>query len=282
MNGNPKYYGQSFPTKIPQEFMPGIISTEHHEHSSPTISLDGKECYWSMIHKPLGESPQKIYSSLYENGKWTPPQLASFSSSYMEGGPVFSFDNHQLYFYSKRPCDSHPNLEIPRIWMVDRQEKGWGEPRLAFGIDLGEQIQTAFSCTKAGTFYYSGILKGVKNNQGIYRIRHENGVFGSPEPLSSQINSSHQDWIPFIALDESYLIFSSDRPGSIGFFDLYISFRSNNDDWSTPINLGAPINSAGSERFPGLTPDGNAFFFVRDSEIYWVESGFIAELQKKS
>jgi len=280
MNENTKYYGQSFPTDIPQEFAAEIISTDQHEHSIPTISVDGKECFWSMVTLPLGETPQKIYSSSFKDEKWTSPHLASFSSSYVDGGPVFSFDNQHLYFYSRRPLDISSNVEQLRIWVVDRKENGWGEPHLAFGKDHADQLQSSFSCTKTGTFYYSGILEGVKNNMGIYRIRQKSGVFGSPELLPSQINSSHHDWIPFIASDESYLIFSSDRPGSIGFFDLYISFHIENDHWSEPLNLGPKINTEGSERFSGLTPDRKAFFFVRDSEIYWVDSCFIKKKKK--
>ena len=303
MNGFSKYYGQSFPTDIPQEFASGIISTDQHEHSYPTLSLDGKECYWSMINKPLGETLQKIMCARFDDGKWTSPQLASFSSPYVDGGPVFSFDNQHLYFYSKRPFESLSdavnvantanvaNREKPRIWVVDRVAdnvvggiiKEWGEPRLAFGEKHADLIQFSFSFTKSGTFYYLGILNGVKNNMGIYRIRQNDGIFGNPELLPPQINSSHQDWIPFIAPDESYLIFSSDRPGSIGDFDLYISFHSEDGDdelWSEPVNLGPTINTGGSERFPGLTPDEKAFFFVRESEIFWMKSGFIEKLRK--
>ncbi|MHA1746012.1 MAG: hypothetical protein ACTSWW_08425 [Promethearchaeota archaeon] len=274
---NTNYYGQSFPTDIPQEFLPGIVSTDQHEHSSPTISVDGKECYWSMFYLPLGEAPQRIKFSNFDGEKWNSPQLASFSSSHVDGGPVFSFDNQHLYFYSKRPVES---VTHQRIWVVDRCEKGWGEPHLAFGKDHADLIQFSFSFTKSGTFYFLGIMEGVKNNMGIYRIRQKNGVFGKPELLPPQINSIHQDWISFIAPDESYLIFSSDRPGSIGDFDLYISFRTEEDHWSVPLNLGPTINTKGSERFPGLTPDGKAFFFVSESEIYWVDSGFIAKLKK--
>jgi Tol biopolymer transport system component len=275
---NTNYYNQSFPTNIPQEFLRGIISTDQHEHSSPTISVDGKECYWSMMRLPLGETPQRIKFSNFDGEKWTSPQLASFSSSHVDGGPVFSFDNQHLYFYSKRPVDG---VGHPRIWVVDRYEKGWGEPHLALGEEHADLIQFSFSFTKSGTFYILGIMQDVKNNMGIYRIRQNSGVFDNPEPLPSQINSVHQDWIPFIAPDESYLIFSSDRPGCIGDFDLYISFHNENDQWSEPLNLGPTINTEGSERFPGLTPDEKALFFVRESEIYWVDSGFIEKLRKK-
>ncbi|MHA1673231.1 MAG: hypothetical protein ACTSYI_06350 [Promethearchaeota archaeon] len=293
MNGTPKYYGQLFPTDIPQEFAPGIVSSDQHEHSAPTISLDGKECYWSMINKPLGEAPQKIMCSSFEDEKWTTPQPASFSSFYVDGGPVFSFDNQHLYFYSKRPFEALSNgsnetkvvnAEQQRIWVVDRVGNGikkeWSEPHLAFGEKHANLVQFSFSIAKSGTFYFLGIMKGVKNNMGIYRIQQKDGIFGAPEPLPPQINGPHQDWIPFIAPDESYMIFSSDRPGSIGFFDLYISFHSEDESWSKPLNLGPSINTEGSERFPGLTPDGKAFFFVRESELYWIDSSFINKLRQ--
>lgn len=47
------------------------------------------------------------------------------------------------------------------------------------------------------------------------------------------------DHDPFIAPDESCLIFSSNRPGGYGSNDLYISFRNDNDTWTAPRNMGA-------------------------------------------
>ncbi|UYP45052.1 hypothetical protein NEF87_001337 [Candidatus Lokiarchaeum ossiferum] len=279
MNKDMQYYGQSFPTNIPQEFVPCIISTDQHNHSSPALSADHKECYWSMITFPLGETPQKIYFSRFENGKWNPAQLASFSSDFVDGGPVFSFDNQHLYFYSKRPLDSTSEANTLRVWQVDRTEDGWSVPYLTFGDKFAHIFTSTPSISKSGTFYFTSILDGVKNNMGIYRIRQSKGIFSSPELLPPQINSSHHDWIPFISPDESYLIFSSDRPGSIGDFDLFISFHTEDDQWTKPMNLGPTINSKGSERFPGLTPDGKAFFFVRESEIYWIDSNFIKKLK---
>ncbi len=282
MNKDKLYFGQSFPTNFPQEFVPGIISTKQHEHSSPTLSADDKECYWSMITLPLGETPQKIYYSRLENGKWSPAQLASFSSTYVDGGPIFSFDNQHLFFYSKRPLDSTSEADILRVWQVDRVQGGWSTPHLTFGEKNAHLFTFSPSMTRSGTFYFTGILEGVKNNMGIYRIKQSEGVFGTPELLPPQINSSHHDWIPFISPDETYLIFSSDRPGSIGDFDLFISFHTQDDQWSDPVNLGPMINSKGSERFPGLSPDGKAFFFVRESEIYWIDSNIIKILKNEA
>lgn len=282
MSNDPVYYGQFYPTNHPQEFAPGIISTNQHNHSSPAISRDKTECFWSMIALPLGKYPQRIYFSRFENNQWNSAQLAPFSSSSVDGGPVFSYDNQHLYFYSKRPIDPSSEATILRLWQVDRTQGGWSEPHLTFGQENAHIFASTPSITKSGIIYFTGILEGVTNNLGIYRVRLSDGTVRTPELLPPQINSAHHDWIPFISPDDSYLIFSSNRPGCIGDYDLYISFHSQDDNWSEPVNLGPTINSKGSERFPGLTPDGKSFFFVRESEIYWVESKFIEELKDKA
>ncbi len=54
------------------------------------------------------------------------------------------------------------------------------------------------------------------------------------------------------------VIFASDRGGTPGLYDLYVSTRPTTVDlWSPPVKLGPEINSARSEarpRFPGTGP----------------------------
>lgn len=55
------------------------------------------------------------------------------------------------------------------------------------------------------------------------------------------------------------LVFVSDMPGGLGGTDLYYSVRKNGQ-WGDPVNMGAPINTAGMEMFPNWEPDGTLFF----------------------
>jgi hypothetical protein len=68
-------------------------------------------------------------------------------------------------------------------------------------------------------------------------------------------NYSH----PTLSSDEKMLIFASDREGSIGGMDLFVS-RQIGGKWSAPENLGKNINTAGNEFFPFLDSDNNLFF----------------------
>ncbi|MBN1363231.1 MAG: PD40 domain-containing protein [Syntrophaceae bacterium] len=103
-----------------------------------------------------------------------------------------------------------------------------------------------------------------------------------PELLPPTINApgDNLNWTPFIAPDESCLIFCSNG-------DLYICFRKPDGSWTDRVNLGEPINSKERERFPVVSPDGKYLFFTRwtpdhDEDVFWVSAGIIGKLKAKA
>ncbi|GBF39750.1 WD40-like beta propeller repeat / OmpA family multi-domain protein [Leptospira johnsonii] len=83
----------------------------------------------------------------------------------------------------------------------------------------------------------------------------------------SEINSNFNEKMPAISPDGKYLIFSSDRPGGYGEYDLWVSYRNlSTGVWSSPINLGAEINSKASEILPYIHPDGEQLYFSSNRE----------------
>ena len=64
---------------------------------------------------------------------------------------------------------------------------------------------------------------------------------------------------PTLSADGQYMYLSSDRAGGYGGHDLYVS-TFQNGEWSTPVNLGASINTAGNELFPFVHEDGTLYF----------------------
>jgi Tol biopolymer transport system component len=118
-----------------------------------------------------------------------------------------------------------------------------------------------------GTLYFTGRGSGLSSfgQNDIYRVRRVNGRYSEPENLGSAINSSSSEYDAWVAPDESFLIFISDRPGGIGQRDFYVSARSNGM-WMPPRNAGARINSAGSREAccPAVSPDRKHFYFVNE------------------
>ncbi len=99
--------------------------------------------------------------------------------------------------------------------------------------------------------------------------------------LGDSINSSFPEYSPVISADESTLIFTSRRPGSMGgektdddqfFEDIYLSNRKKDGTWSTAKSIGSNINSSGNEANIGLSPDGQQLFVYKDingGDIYY-------------
>jgi peptidoglycan-associated lipoprotein len=81
----------------------------------------------------------------------------------------------------------------------------------------------------------------------------------------NEINSNFNDRMPAISPDGKILIFSSDRPGGFGGFDLWVSFRfDKNSKWSEPINMGPGVNSVSNEIAPSFHWDGETLYFSSD------------------
>ncbi|UCF36216.1 MAG: PD40 domain-containing protein [Acidobacteriota bacterium] len=94
------YLGQKPPGTQPEIFAPGIVSTDFYNHSSLTISPDGREIYWAM--GPL-DQPIRIYVSKWLAEGWTKPEIVSFTKDYNGDCPVLSPDGRSMYFNSDRP-----------------------------------------------------------------------------------------------------------------------------------------------------------------------------------
>jgi hypothetical protein len=78
------------------------------------------------------------------------------------------------------------------------------------------------------------------------------------------VNSSSEDKCPLV--HKNIMVFTSNRPGGLGGFDLYYSvFR--NGKWSSPVNLGPGINTSSDEYRPviGYHPDFTNLFMMFSS-----------------
>ena len=86
--------------------------------------------------------------------------------------------------------------------------------------------------------------------------------WSAPVNLGPTINSAFNDQQPAISKDGLSLYFTSNRPGGLGGFDMYVSQRASVDDpWGSPVNLGAIINTTFDEGNPAFSRDGHFLFF---------------------
>ncbi len=274
------YLGQVLPGDTPTVFAMGIISIDSLiEHSAPAFSPDGNEVYW-VADQPPGPHNSKWRNLALNmrrvNGRWSVPSVTPYDIT------AISPDGSRGYFWDNKEKD---------IFTIEKQGDKWGEPKSLNFISRYPELKIAIdpSITHDGTIYFMGLAEGMGliHNYAIYRAKFVKGEYSRPELLPQGINlPSSQNWTPYIAPDESYIIFSSHRSGQFGQGDLYISFHNVTEDtWTEPFNMGKPINTAYQERLPGLSPDGKYLFFTRSTpldDVYWVNTRIIDKLREKS
>ena len=252
------YFGQKLPGDSPEIFAPGIICHGFHEHGI-VFSPDGNEMFYITTDNRY--SLYVIVYSIRENEIWSQPEVAPFSGQFRDMEPCFSADGKRLYFGSERPVDNESDQPKDMdIWYVEKINGFWSEP-----VNLGSPINTEHtevnqSVADNGNIYYQyNEIIGLKSD--IYFSRYVNGAYQKPEKMKYGINTEFNEASPFIAPDESYLIFHSNRPGSIGSMDLYISFRDTDNSWSEPVNMGNTVNTPAPDSGPVVTNDGKYLFF---------------------
>jgi Tol biopolymer transport system component len=227
------------------------------------------------------ERKASILKSTFEDGKWSSPRVAEFSGEYFEGDPFISPGGSKIFYWSVRPKNEQTKQTgAANLWMAEITKDGYGSP-----IFLGDKLDIsnggAPCISSTGNLYFFTEKKGVTKNRDILKADIFNPDSVHITRLGEEINSDSHDYDSYIAPDESYIIFTSEREGGFGKGDLYISCN-NNGVWSKPLNLGDKINSSGYDYCPLVTPDGKYFFFTSDkSQIYQVDISTLPKPQNE-
>jgi Tol biopolymer transport system component len=209
-------------------------------------------------------------------GRWTEPRVASFSGRWSDADPHISPDGAWIYWISDRPLPSDTGVRATKardtydIWFAERLASGeWGQPKhLGPPVSTPEATQWSPSVATNGNLYFGTTRTGGRGGNDIWMSRLANGVYQSPENLGDSVNTRAGEVEPWIAPDESYLIFSAiGRPSALGEHDLYISYR-RNGVWQRALRLPAPINSTAADMNPSVSPDGQYLYFTSTRSVF--------------
>ncbi len=256
------YMGQKTPGLVAEPFAPGIISREGWELEG-SFAPGMKEFYYTT-NDGEGTRPM-VLGFRQENNVWR-----KYIEFPRKGEVAISPDGMRMHMakgYKDRVGDGWSKRKSLGP-MFDRDD--WGIMRL--------------SASSKGTY----VFDDYKSKDVIRISRIEGSERQAPVKLGPEINSGEWTAHPFIAPDESYLIWDSEREDGFGDSDLYISFKQANGSWGPAINMGEQVNSPGWDAYASVTPDGKFILFNRgiDNEnknvdIYWVDAGIIDALRPK-
>ncbi|TVZ14085.1 hypothetical protein [Maribacter sp. MAR_2009_72] len=256
------YLGYKPPGLVPELFIPEK-STSTDWTLGNVDSLDMNEFYFTYTGNNPFEDPVVVYRNE--------------GSSYRVN----------KYSFKHNPSDS--NILYSRWNYIERTDSGWSKIK-----SLGPMFERedwdimVMSVSSKGTF----VFDDYKSNDVIRMSRILDGKREEPKLLGKHINTGKWTCHPFIAPDESFLIWGSEREDGYGKSDNYISFRQLDDSWGPAINMGDKINSELVENGAFLTLDGKYLLFSRheekvrengstywESNKYWVDTKIIETLR---
>lgn len=96
----------------------------------------------------------------------------------------------------------------------------------------------------------------------LYFSELQGGRWTKPQNMGQPVNSAAWESLPSLSADGKALYFASDRQGTLGRIDLWVSYRQPDGSWGQPQNLGKNINTPEDDQSPFIHPDGQTLYFM--------------------
>lgn len=173
----------------------------------------------------------------------------------------------EILFCSNRKNDivvSYLNEEneapLTQIYSAKRSDFGKYTDRKQIEFSDGLKIDNGpFDFGPDSILYFSRSYPGDQGPVlGIFYAKLEDNTLGTPQPFEYN-SASHMVGHPAFSHDKQHMYFSANFDDTSGRSDLYVCDW-HNGKWTKPRNLGSEVNSAQSELFPFVHPDGTLYF----------------------
>lgn len=275
---------QSLENPVPfhPERLSGAVNSADEEYW-PGLSIDRQELYLTRLVKKPGKQPQEdFYVSRSGADGWEPSEpLKEINTPENEGAQSLSADGRFLFFTACNRTDGQGSCDI---YYAERKNGKWTSP-----VNAGPPVNTPGweaqpSVSSDGRYlYFSGNRPGGKGEKDLWRAEclgmNPDGRlrWSEPENLGESINTPGNEISPFIHAGSRELYFASDFHTGMGGMDLFVSRLKHDSVFSTPRNLGYPVNTFNDEQGLHISADGLTAFFAseRDSvsglDIYAVQ-----------
>lgn len=194
----------------------------------------------------------------------------SVNSDFSELNPLLSPDGKTLYFSRRNHPENIGGVNDKEdIWYSELGEDGKWSLAKNMGPEFNNEnpnFINAVSATPDGKSVI--ILLGNKYHEdgkmsaGVSVSDNLSGTWSPPKPLEIENDYNFNEKANyFMANTRTALLMSVEREDSRGDRDLYVSFQKSDSLWSSPLNLGDMINTAGEESAPFLASDNKTLYF---------------------
>lgn len=201
-------------------------------------------------HKWSNQYFTKIYSSemTSDSTLGTPKMFAkNIKIPFHEASPIFTKDKQTMYFTQNNYLEgkkgkNSEKVTLLKIYKAKLIDKEWGNvEELPFDSNNYSVAHPTLSPDEK-TLYFASDMPGTLGQSDIFKCKiDEDGSFGIPENLGTEINTEGRETFPFVS-DDNELYFASDGHPGLGGLDIFYS-KIENGGFSKVKNIGETANS---------------------------------------
>lgn len=202
-----------------------------------------------MIFTKRYESPnsqylkENVFVTILYDTTWSIPYLL-FKDFEDIGAANISADGNEIYFSASSWDNGNGSNDIYR---VKSDNDKWSEPENIKSINTSDWESQPCLSYDGRELFFVRRNKKLGTSDIYVASRDESGSWDNPQKLNSNINTDGNEMAPYIHYDGNTLYFSSDKHIGMGGYDLFVSHRNENGEWSEAVNLGYPLNTPGDE-----------------------------------
>ncbi len=224
----------------------------------PVLTADEQTLVFTAL-KPEGD--EDLMTATFNGETWSPPvSLASnINTPENEGTASLSADGRMLVFTA---CQGRKGFGSCDLYMSQKTGSDWSNPE-----NLGPIINTHYYESQPALsadgrqLYFVSDRPGGKGRRDIWRSDlGTDGNWAEPVNLGEPINTPANEASPFIHANGQSLFFASEGHVGLGGYDLFIA-DNRGAGWSTPTNLGYPINTSEDQASLFVTANGTRAYY---------------------
>ncbi len=261
------------------------INTKYPEYT-PYITTDESKIFFtsrratttgSGIDVNDGMYFEDIYISTKQNGEWMPAVNAGANINTKVHDAVCGIfpDGHTMIIFKGAVNDGD-------LFYVKYENGLWSKP-IDFGRNINTEYHESSACLSSDgkkLFFVSDKPGGV-GGRDIYQSNYDanKNEWGVAKNLGTTINTPYDEEGVFLHPDGKTLFFASNGPMTIGGYDILKSVKENNQ-WTTPVNLGVPLNTPDDDVFVSVSGNGrNIYFSSIRKEGFGEKDIYVATMQ---
>ncbi len=183
------------------------------------------------------------------------PLSASINTENPEYLPSITADGNTLIFTRNQQRQED-------VYRSVFKEGQWQTAQPLQNINTDENEGSAYISANGQYIVFNRRAEDGFGNHDLYFSKKQGNTWSTPVNMGPLVNTKYWEAQPSLSADGQLLYFTSNRPGGLGGYDIWLTYRRSNGEWAKPINLGKEINTELDDETPFYHPDGQTLYFM--------------------